>query len=88
MEGTKKIWRMIKNMRQGGKGGRGLNPLEKKDATLTTTLNENLERWEEWIKDMFTTEDTTPKTEHLKDEYWTKETEKIKEELDGNKRNN
>ena len=81
MEGTKKIWRMIRNMRKGEQGSRGRNPLEKKDNKMTTTLNENLERWTEWIKDMFTTEDTTPKMEHLEDQFWNRDTETIKKEL-------
>ena len=44
---------------------------------MTKTIKENLERWTEWVKDMLTTEDITPKMEHLK-EYWQESTKKIK----------
>ena len=54
---------------------------------MTKTLNENLERWTEWVKDMFTTENVTPKMEHLKDEFWQREPNIIKE-LDGKEEEN
>ena len=73
---------MIRNLRKPEQGGSNFNPLEKKDGKMTKTIKENLERWTEWIKDMFTTEDITPIMEHLEEEYWQKNTEAIKEELD------
>merc|ERR1712243_226458 len=59
---TKKIWNFLKAIKRNAKEENTTKfcPLEKKNGELTKTLAENIERWEEWVKDMFLKEDTTP----------------------------
>merc|ERR1711990_571695 len=52
---TKKIWNFLKAIKRNAKEENSTKfcPLEKKNGELTKTLTENIERWEEWVNDMF-----------------------------------
>ena len=57
-------------------------PLEKKNGELTKTLSENIERWEEWVEEMFFKEDTTPKGFFYEEAIWEGKTEEIKKKIE------
>jgi len=71
---TKKIWNFLKAIKRNAKEENSTKfcPLEKKNGELTKTLNEDIERWEEWVKDMFFKSDTTPNGFFYNDEIWEK----------------
>merc|ERR1712112_410898 len=83
----KKIWDFLNAMKRNAKEENATKfcPLEKKNGELTKTLSENIERWEEWVKDMFFKSDTTPNGFFYDENIWEEECEKIREEIEDNK---
>ena len=81
---TKKIWNFLNAIKRNAKEESATKfcPLEKKNGELTKTLAENIERWEEWVKDMFFKEDTTPNGFYFKDEIWEENCEEIRRRIE------
>ena len=81
---TKKIWDFLKwiRKRKENKQLENFTPLKKKNGEFTRTLDENLIRWEEWVKEMFQIDDETPKTFHYKKELWDKDLDTIKNHIE------
>ena len=81
---TKKIWNFLNAMKRNAKGENEtkFTPLEKKNGELTKTLSENIERWEEWVEEMFFKEDTTPKGFFYEEAIWEEKTEEIKKRIE------
>ena len=83
---TKKIWDFLKCIKKSkeNKKTQNFNPIKKKNGELTRTIDENIDRWEQWVKEMFFSEDTTPKTHYYNNEIWRKNEDEIKKNIEIN----
>ena len=81
---TRKIWDFLKwiRKRKENKQLENFTPLKKKNGEFTRTLDENLIRWEDWVKEMFQIDDEAPKTFHYKKELWDKDLDTIKNHIE------
>lgn len=68
----KPIWDYTKRMRTNNKNKH--QPIKKENGTLTNNTQEELQRWEEWIRECFynTPEQLIPTITHIKEETWNK----------------
>lgn len=87
-ERYKKIWNFLKAIKRSAEreNETAFSPLRKNGA-LTRTLSENIERWEEWVKDMFFKEDINPEGFYYENETWEQDQEKIENDIENENKN-